>query len=44
MKLAKAYAYLGNVEERKQVIPFRQFSGGIGRASQSKEFKATKGA
>lgn len=44
MKLTKAYKYLGDVAEHKQVIPFRRFAGGIGRASQAKAFKTTKGA
>jgi len=44
MKLPKAYAYLSNVTEHKQVIPFRRFNGGVGRASQAKQFKATQGA
>ncbi|KAK2465345.1 hypothetical protein APHAL10511_002699 [Amanita phalloides] len=43
MKLTKAYAYLEGVLEHKRVIPFRRFSGGVGRASQAKEFKATQG-
>ncbi|KAF9046605.1 60S ribosomal protein L17/L23 [Panaeolus papilionaceus] len=43
MKLSKAYAYLGDVKEHKRVIPFRRFAGGVGRASQAKEFKATQG-
>lgn len=43
MNLQKAYTYLNNVTEKKQVIPFRRFAGGIGRASQAKEFKTTKG-
>ncbi|KAI6114018.1 ribosomal protein L22/L17 [Pisolithus sp. B1] len=43
MKLTKAYAYLGNVLEHKQAIPFRRFSGGVGRTAQAKEFKATQG-
>ena len=44
MELTKAYAYLAAVKEHKRVIPFRRFSGGVGRASQAKEFKATQGA
>ena len=44
MKLTKAYAYLADVKDHKRVIPFRRFSGGVGRASQAKEFKATQGA
>ena len=42
-KLTKAYAYLGAVQEHKQVIPFRRFNGGVGRASQAKVFKTTQG-
>lgn len=44
LKLTKAYAYLGDVKDHKRVIPFRRFAGGVGRASQAKEFKATQGA
>ncbi|KAF8503219.1 Rapamycin-insensitive companion of mTOR, N-term-domain-containing protein [Hysterangium stoloniferum] len=43
MKLAKAYTYLGDVQEHKQVVPFRRFNGGVGRASQAKQFGATQG-
>jgi large subunit ribosomal protein L17e len=43
LKLSKAYAYLNNVTEHKQVIPFRKFNGGVGRASQAKEFGTTQG-
>ncbi|KAI4521670.1 ribosomal protein L22/L17 [Schizophyllum commune] len=43
LKLQKAYKYLGDVTEHKQIIPFRRFAGGIGRASQAKQFKTTKG-
>lgn len=43
MRLTKAYAYLGDVKDHKRVIPFRRFAGGVGRASQAKEFKATQG-
>ena len=43
LKLTKAYAYLGDVADHKQIIPFRRFSGGVGRASQAKQFKATQG-
>lgn len=44
MPLQKAFTYLSDVKEHKQVIPFRRFAGGIGRASQAKQFKFTKGA
>ncbi|KAJ3479550.1 hypothetical protein NLI96_g8978 [Meripilus lineatus] len=43
LKLTKAYTYLNDVTEHNQVIPFRRFSGGVGRASQAKQFKATQG-
>ncbi|KAG6900047.1 hypothetical protein C0993_003678 [Termitomyces sp. T159_Od127] len=43
LKLTKAYTYLSDVKDHKRVIPFRRFSGGVGRASQAKEFKATQG-
>ncbi|KAL1413100.1 60S ribosomal protein L17 [Vanrija pseudolonga] len=43
MKLSKAYAYLADVQEKKQVIPFRRFDGSIGRTGQAKQFKTTKG-
>lgn len=43
LKLTKALNYLGDVKEHKQVIPFRRFSGGVGRASQAKQFGATQG-
>jgi large subunit ribosomal protein L17e len=43
LKLTKAYTYLGDVKEHKQVIPFRRFNGGVGRASQAKQFGATQG-
>ncbi|VDC00679.1 unnamed protein product [Peniophora sp. CBMAI 1063] len=43
LKLTKAYTYLGNVLTHDQVIPYRRFNGGVGRASQAKEFKTTQG-
>jgi hypothetical protein len=43
LKLTKAYSYLADVKDHKQVIPFRRFSGGVGRASQAKQFGATQG-
>jgi ribosomal protein L22 len=44
LKLTKAYTYLSDVSDHKQIIPFRRFAGGVGRASQAKQFKATQGA
>ncbi|KAI8979098.1 50S ribosomal protein L22 [Mycotypha africana] len=43
LKLSKAYAYLNNVTEQKQCIPFRRFNGGVGRTAQAKEFGTTQG-
>jgi ribosomal protein L22 len=43
MNVKKAYTYLADVVEHKQVVPFRRFNGSIGRASQAKAFKETKG-
>lgn len=43
MTLQKAYAYLGNVNEQKQCIPFRRHNGDVGRTAQAKEFKTTQG-
>jgi large subunit ribosomal protein L17e len=43
LKLTKAYAYLSDVKDHKQVVPFRRYAGGVGRASQAKQFKATLG-
>ncbi|KAJ4482109.1 ribosomal protein L22/L17 [Lentinula aciculospora] len=43
LKLTKAYTYLTAVTEHKQVIPFRRFAGGVGRASQAKQFGTTQG-
>jgi len=43
LKLTKAYKYLGDVQEHKQVVPFTRFNGGVGRASQAKQFGRTQG-
>ncbi|KAF8317994.1 ribosomal protein L22 [Clavulina sp. PMI_390] len=43
LKLTKAYTYLEDVKEHKQVIPFTRFNGGVGRASQAKQFGRTQG-
>lgn len=42
--MTKAYTYLGDVQEHKQVVPFTRFNGGVGRASQAKQFGRTQGA
>ena len=34
MHIRKAYRYLKDVVEKKQIIPFRRFNGGVGRKAQ----------
>lgn len=34
MHIRKAYRYLKDVIAQKQIIPFRRFSGGVGRKAQ----------
>ncbi|WFD42199.1 60S ribosomal protein L17B [Malassezia psittaci] len=41
--LQKAFVYLENVAEKKQIIPFRRHNGGVGRHAQAKEFNTTQG-
>ena len=43
MKLRKAQAYLANVKEMKQAIPFRRFNGGVGRTPQVHGSGTTQG-
>merc|ERR1719231_1715784 len=43
MKLATAFEYLDAVMDKKRVIPFRRYVGGVGRTPQAKEFKHTQG-
>merc|ERR1711918_2957 len=43
MELAKAFTYLDAVLEKKRVIPFRRYVGGVGRTPQANEFKHTQG-
>jgi large subunit ribosomal protein L17e len=43
MKVSKALAYLADVQEHKQCVPFRRYNGGVGRCAQAKAFKATQG-
>ena len=41
--MKKAIQYMENVLEHRQIIPFRKFTGGIGRHAQVKQFKHTQG-
>jgi large subunit ribosomal protein L17e len=34
MHLRKAMRYLTDVTEKKQIVPFRRFNGGVGRKAQ----------
>merc|ERR1719446_2017083 len=43
MELRKAQAYLEDVVEKKQCVPFRKFKGCIGRTAQAKAFKMSQG-
>lgn len=43
LRLKKALTYMDNVLEHKQIIPFRRYTGGIGRHAQAKAFKHTQG-
>merc|ERR1711964_34023 len=42
-ELQKAMTYLEAVLEHRRVIPFRRYTGCIGRTPQAKEFKHTQG-
>lgn len=43
MSLRKAQQYLQDVIDHKRCVPFRKFTGCIGRTAQAKEFKLTQG-
>lgn len=43
MHIRKAYRYLRDVIAKKQIIPFRRFSGGVGRKAQAKNHKHSQG-
>merc|ERR1719375_739522 len=43
MNLQSAKAYLEDVCEKKQCIPFRRYTGCIGRTAQAKAFKMSQG-
>merc|ERR1712070_1325299 len=43
MQLHAAQAYLQDVCEKKQCVPFRKFTGCIGRTPQAKAFKMSQG-
>lgn len=43
MPLRRAQAFLNHVKEHKEIVPFRRFHGGIGRAAQTKQWNTTQG-
>ncbi|CAH0381905.1 unnamed protein product [Bemisia tabaci] len=43
MLLRRAIRYLKNVKEKKECVPFRRFTGGIGRCAQAKAWKCVQG-
>merc|ERR1712165_64852 len=43
MHIRKANRYLKDVIAKKQIIPFRRFSGGVGRKAQAKAFGCSQG-
>ncbi|KAI8999799.1 60S ribosomal protein L17 [Gaertneriomyces semiglobifer] len=42
MKYRKAVSFLKDVKEHKQAVPFRRFSGGVGRTAQAKVWGVTQ--
>merc|ERR1711994_894902 len=43
MHLRRAVAYLKNVVDQKECVPFRRFNGGVGRCAQAKHWNTTQG-
>ncbi|KAL7672259.1 hypothetical protein ACOME3_007150 [Neoechinorhynchus agilis] len=43
MSLVRAKRYLNNVLEKKEIVPFKHFTGGIGRKAQAKQFNWSQG-
>merc|ERR1711953_1101809 len=43
MHLRRAQTYLKNVVGKKECVPFRRHTGGIGRCAQAKHWKTTQG-
>merc|ERR1719353_2499751 len=43
MNLHAAQSYLQDVCEKKRCVPFRKYTGCIGRTAQAKEFKMSQG-
>ncbi|KER23361.1 LOW QUALITY PROTEIN: hypothetical protein T265_14654 [Opisthorchis viverrini] len=43
MTLQRAQTFLKNVIEKKEIVPFRRFNGGVGRHAQAKAWGTTQG-
>ncbi len=43
MSLRRAQDFLNNVVEHKEAVPFRKFTGGVGRTAQAKAWGNTQG-
>ncbi|TPP63687.1 Large subunit ribosomal protein L17e [Fasciola gigantica] len=43
MTLQRAQTFLKNVIEKKEIVPFRRFNGGVGRKAQAKVWGTTQG-
>ncbi|CAK5086205.1 unnamed protein product [Meloidogyne enterolobii] len=43
MPLKRAIRFLENVKEKKEIVPFRHFNGGVGRKAQAKAWGTTQG-
>ncbi|CAF5032951.1 unnamed protein product, partial [Rotaria sp. Silwood1] len=43
MSLRRATRYLKNVLNKKEIIPFKRYNGGVSRKSQTKIFKVSQG-
>ncbi|CAF3322736.1 unnamed protein product [Rotaria socialis] len=43
MTLRRATRYLKNVVNKKEIVPFKRFNGGVGRKAQAQVFKVTQG-
>lgn len=43
MPLRRATRYLKNVVNKKEIVPFKRYNGGVGRKAQAKVFKVSQG-
>lgn len=43
MTLRRATRYLKNVVNKKEIVPFKRYNGGVGRKAQAKVFKVSQG-